>query len=678
MHGSVDAIVKVGILLAAGLLSACGSDAVHNVDYGSPPDASLFDTGSGGGNGGYGEDGSGPAPDASAGPVCPPSSEQCPETFTYAFNGESTVELRGDYRSDAWVTGDSMKHVGNAWTVTVPVPYAQPVQYKFLVNGSQWVTDPANPNKYTDAQGDTNSLDPAITCANPTCAEPPVPPAGVYDWRDAVIYFVFVDRFFNGSPANDCPSVPGVDAAAQYMGGDWAGVTQQIQAGYFNDLGANVLWVTVPAQNADTYSGLGTGGDTHHYSSYHGYWPVDPTQRERCFGTPQELKAMVDAAHAKNLKIVFDYAMVDIHISAPIYTQNPGWFWPNSSPNGDCVCGQGCDWNANGLQCWFAPYLPHFNYTVAAARDWSVNNAIQLAMQTGADGFRLDAIKQVDTSWLLELRTSLDQQVLAAETPKQRFYLVGETYDFSNRPLIASFVDPKTKLDGQFDFPLRYQLLSSVLLKQQGMDALASFMDSNDDYYGVDAVMSTFIGNQDLPRSIHLAEDTPLWTNPYADGKDRAWSNQPQLPSAMSAFQRLGTAFAVLFTNRGAPLLYYGDEVGQPGAGDPDNRRMMPWSGLSANQTYLHDLVKALASARAAHPALRRGHRQTLSVSADLWVYSMTTTGDTVYVAINRADSDRMTTSLPAVALTELVTGGTLNGPGALIPARQPRIFVAK
>ena len=62
----------------------------------------------------------------------------------------------------------------------------------------------------------------------------------------------------------------------------------------------------------------------------------------------------------------------------------------------------------------------------------------------------------------------------------------------------------------------------------------------------------------------------------------------------------------------------------------------MPWSGLSANQTYLHDLVKTLASLRAAHPALRRGRRQTLSVDADLWVYSMTTTGDTVYVAINR------------------------------------------
>ena len=285
MPGVIERLFGWAILPAALLLSGCGSDVVHNVDYGSPPDASLFDTGTGGGTGSYGDGGTTTGADAGAGPVCPLApDQQCPEAFNYPFNGEMSVELRGDYRADAWVSGDPLQHVGSQWTVTVPVPLGQPVQYKFLVNGTQWMTDPGNPIKYTDAQGNINSLDPAITCVNPSCAEPPPPPPGVYDWRDSVIYFVFVDRFFNGDPSNDCPNIAGVDGAAQYMGGDWAGVTQKIQAGYFNDLGANVLWITVPVQNADTYSGLGTGGDTHHYSSYHGYWPYDPTQREKCFG----------------------------------------------------------------------------------------------------------------------------------------------------------------------------------------------------------------------------------------------------------------------------------------------------------------------------------------------------------------------------------------------------------
>ena len=67
-------------------------------------------------------------------------------------------------------------------------------------------------------------------------------------------------------------------------------------------------------------------------------------------------------------------------------------------------------------------------------------------------------------------------------------------------------------------------------MRQEGMDGLAGFMDSNDGYYGANAAMSTFVGNHDLPRLIHLAEDTPMWGNPHTDGKDRAWANMPILP----------------------------------------------------------------------------------------------------------------------------------------------------
>ena len=43
-----------------------------------------------------------------------------------------------------------------------------------------------------------------------------------FDWRDAVIYFVFVDRFFNGDTSND--GGIGVPDASNWQGGDWAGV----------------------------------------------------------------------------------------------------------------------------------------------------------------------------------------------------------------------------------------------------------------------------------------------------------------------------------------------------------------------------------------------------------------------------------------------------------------------
>lgn len=665
------------------LVPACGSPEDQP---GRPPapDVGDYDAGHGGESGPYGYGDSSTSHDAPVDtkPSCGDDLKRCPETFTYPFGGESSVELRGDYRPGAWTAGDAMTHVGANWTVSVPVPYAKPVQYKFFVDGKTWVLDPRNPSTITDASGIKNSLQSAITCSDYTCAEPPLPPTGVYDWRDATIYFVFVDRFFDGDPTNDCATPSGVLRPGAYQGGDWAGVKKKIDSGYFTDLGVNTLWITVPLDNADDVAGAGVGGDTHLYSSYHGYWPRDPNKRESCFGSAADLKALVDAAHTAKIKVLFDYAMVHVHKESPVFAAHPDWFWPSTAPGGgSCICGSSaCPWDTTAQKCWFTDYLPHWNYTVGAARDFSVTAAVQLVKDTGVDGFRLDAIKHVDGSWLTQLRSTIATEVLAKETPPQRFYMVGETYDFGNRDFIKSFVDPKTKLDGQFDFPLRLHLVKALLMRQEGMDALASFMDSNDDFYGVDAVMSTFVGNHDLPRSIHLADDTPLWADPYTDGKDKAWSSPPiAAPSSRSAYERLANALAVIFTNKGAPLLYYGDEIGLPGAGDPDNRRMMQFDALDANQTWMRDRIKALLAARAAHPAMRHGKRSTLSADADLWVFQTTTSypsADTVFVAVNRGDSDKSASGLPA-SWSELVTGAS-GGGSTTVPARQTRIFVAK
>ncbi len=128
------------------------------------------------------------------------------------------------------------------------------MEYKFFVNGTTWETNATLPMT-TDDAGDMNNLASPITCPNGyTCATPPVPPAGVFDWRDAVIYFVFVDRFLDGDSSNDCNVVGSQTTpytSTNYLGGDWAGVTQKITAGYFNDLGVNTLWITVPIKNAD-------------------------------------------------------------------------------------------------------------------------------------------------------------------------------------------------------------------------------------------------------------------------------------------------------------------------------------------------------------------------------------------------------------------------------------------
>jgi glycosidase len=256
--------------------------------------------------------------------------------------------------------------------------------------------------------------------------------------------------------------------------------------------------------------------------------------------------------------------------------------------------------------------------------------------------------------------------------------MVGETYDFGNRDLLKQFIDPATKLDGQFDFPLRKHVVDALLMRSENMSDLASFMNSNDYFYGASAIMSTFIGNHDLPRIIHLAANSRLWNDQSADGKDRAWGNQPGVVSELEAYERVANGFAVLYTNRGTPLVYYGDEIGLPGAGDPDNRRSMTWAALSPNQTFLSERLKKLGDIRSKHPALRRGTRTTLESNADVWVYSRITTGDSVYVAVNRSDAPKDVTTLPSGPLSDLVTDAVATGPTVTIPPRQTRIFVAK
>ncbi len=518
---------------------------------------------------------------------------------------------------------------------------------------------------------------------------PPLPPVeGAWDWRDAIIYFVFVDRFDNGDNSNDGQIDGPVEDIADWYGGDWQGVINRIEEGYFNELGVNTLWITVPMDNTSA-AGLGVG-DPHMYAGYHGYWPSDLDATEEHFGTLETLQQLVTTAHDHELKVIFDYAMNHVHSDSPAYQDNPEWFWPNDNgAGGDCVCGSGCSWDGEqGRRCWFTDYLPDFDFTNADARAFSVDNAIWWAEQTGADGFRLDAVKHIEDDWLLDLRTraevDLDQYAEDGELT-QRFYMVGETFT-GNASDIAYYVR-EDMLDGQFDFPLRTEIVDKVLMRQGSMSDLAGFMDGNDSFYWSGAVMSTFIGNHDLPRVVHYAEDSPRsGTDPWWNDKDLGWSSPPPVPGGTSAFERLVVGFGIVLTTPGAPLIYYGDEIGMAGAGDPDNRRPMDWnaSGYTAGQQLVFDSLQALNGIRTAHPALRYGSRSTLSSDFDTMSYVMELAiGDveldeTVYVALNRADGANTVGGLPDGSYLDELSGDTVmvSGGAVDVPARSLRVLV--
>ncbi len=131
-----------------------------------------------------------------------------------------------------------------------------------------------------------------------------------FSWDNATVYFLLTDRFKNGDTSNDNAygrqDVPMTDKRATFHGGDFAGITQQIEAGYFDDLGVNAIWLTAPYEQIHGYI---VGGDQFFHYSYHGYYVLDYTEPDQAYGTKQEFQKLVDTAHEHGIRIVMDVVM---------------------------------------------------------------------------------------------------------------------------------------------------------------------------------------------------------------------------------------------------------------------------------------------------------------------------------------------------------------------------------
>ncbi len=456
-----------------------------------------------------------------------------------------------------------------------------------------------------------------------------------FDFRDGLLYFAFTDRFKNGDPANDSPS-SGVADPANYDGGDFEGIRQAIESGYFDELGVRTLWISPPNANPD---GGFIGSDGRQYSGYHGYWPTAGRETQSRFGSIETLRTLIKSAHKHGIRVLVDSVLNHVHKDHPYYAAHKadGWF----NGDGSCTCGApGCDWDTFRLVCWFTDYLPDLNYQNWDATEAMIGDSLFWARDLDVDGFRVDAVKHFELAATRRLRGRLRDEF---EHAGALYYLVGETFTGNSdgeRQYINSFIGPNA-LNAQFDFPIYWATLGALAQYSSTMRNLESTANATDAVFG-QTPMSPFFGNHDVARFLTQAAGMLL-----GDGKDQAWNAPPGSPTDNAGYIKLRLALTFLGTQPGVPLLYYGDEIGMPGAADPDNRRRMKWEGYSTEEAATLTHLQKVGAARRELIALRRGARTTAWVDDDLYVYARfvaatgTSPARVALVGINRSWSPR-------------------------------------
>ncbi len=488
-----------------------------------------------------------------------------------------------------------------------------------------------------------------------------------FEWEDALVYVVMPDRFANGEPGND-PAPTDASAGADYEGGDLQGLRDTIEAGYFESIGVNTLWVT-PWHEGPPNAHL-AADDFHRVTGYHGYWPTDPFVVDVRFGGEEALHQMIEAAHRHGIRVLMDLVANHVHEDHPYVADHPEWF--NQLDDGGCVCGTPeCDWTARRLDCLFRPYMPDVDWTNLEAQEQILEDAMVWLEDYDLDGFRVDAVKHVPDAVVFNLRARVAERFEAAGTP---YFLMGETamgWDGSSGPdaggnpenygTIARYIG-EDALDGQFDFVLYYAASLQFLqdTPSRGMAHIDFWTHASLDRFG-DAIMTPYLGSHDTSRWISMQSD------PGRAGNQ--WDNFPSTPTTDEPYDRMYVALGWLFSLPGAPLLYYGDEYGQPGGADPDNRRFMRFGdALDVRERSQLNRVSALGRARASLPGLRSRSYRTLFVDETVSVVARGVGDEVVLAVINRgAGASRTVTVSRDVAAGGTVFRDVLGGARATV-----------
>lgn len=441
---------------------------------------------------------------------------------------------------------------------------------------------------------------------------------------DDVIYLIMPDRFADGDRSNDrLPGAPGSYDRANpraYHGGDLRGIRDHLD--YLGNLGVTAIWLTPIVEN-----------DPASPQDYHGYGAVDEYAVEQHLGTMRDLQSLVRDAHEKHLKVILDFVPNHVGPHHPWVANPPAPDWFHGTAAYHTTSNGNFQFLADPhapprfwrdvVDGWFAGILPDLNQDNPDVTQYFIENALWWVEETGIDGYRLDTFPYVS-------RRFWSQWHKALRAVYPRMTTVGEVFD-RDPDVTSYFVGGHEGFDGidtgvttVFDYPLFFAL-RGVLSGNASMQAIIHVL-SRDRLYPHPELLVPFLGNHDVPRLASL----PGMSQP-----------------------KLELAFTLLLTVRGIPELYYGDEIGLTGGGDPDNRHDFPGgfpgdprdaftqSGRTPAQQALFADVQRLLALRRDHTALRRGQLWNIFWNKTAYAFARTSTSEQVLVLANASPAEQ-------------------------------------
>jgi cyclomaltodextrinase / maltogenic alpha-amylase / neopullulanase len=469
------------------------------------------------------------------------------------------------------------------------------------------------------------------------------------DWvKDAVFYQIFPDRFAQSARVPKAAHLqPWEDAPTyhRYQGGDLLGVVERLD--HIASLGVNAIYFCPVFQSASN----------HRYHT-HDYYQVDPM-----LGGNAALRELIDAAHARGMKVVldgvFNHASRGFFQFSDLLEQGQDsayldWFHAGPFPLSPYDDSR----PANYFAWWGNRALPKFNTHTQAVRDFLWNVA-EYWMHFGIDGWRLDVPNEIDDDgFWREFRRRVK-----AINPEA--YIVGEIWDDAHRWLEGD----------QFDAVMNYPF-TRPCIAYFGAHTLDHAMNEASGTGHVDPMTAESFGQrmEEISRTYPL-EIVQAQMN-LLDSHDTA--RYLSVVSSDASAHHLALIFQLTYI--GAPCLYYGDEIGLPGGPDPDCRRAFPWDDQSSWNTDTLALIRKLTAARHATPALQRGTFKVLQAKDDLLIYARSHNAQSAYVLMNTAKKVQtaMLTGLRAGEYTDALSGQVVKvteGGKLDIPARRALVL---